>query len=113
MKILIDTLPSNLNQIDPETEAKFLNLVDIWRRETWYISSSSDLVNHPAYQEIMTMGSPIIPLLLRELERKSGHWFLALKVISGEDPVPPEMRGKIQQMIDIWLEWGRGKGYQW
>jgi hypothetical protein len=57
------------------------------------------------------MGEVIVPLLLRELEKKSGRWFWALKCITREDPVPPESRGKTQEMIKAWLEWGTQKGY--
>ena len=34
------------------------------------------------------------------------HWFPALKSISGEDPVPPEDRGKVRRMTKAWLAWG-------
>jgi len=51
--------------------------------------------------------------LLRELERKFGHWFLALKSITREDPVTPEQRENIKEMIEAWLNWGRKKGYIW
>ncbi|WP_335148338.1 hypothetical protein [Nostoc sp.] len=56
------------------------------------------------------MEKAVIPLLLRELEKKSGHWFWALKSISREDPVPPESRGKIKEMTKAWLEWGKQRG---
>jgi hypothetical protein len=36
------------------------------------------------------MGKDAIPLLLRELGKKSGRWFWALKAITREDPVPVE-----------------------
>ena len=66
-----------------------------------------------AYQQIIGMGSDVIPLLLRELENNSGRWFWALKSISREEPVTPEQRGKTKEMIAAWLNWGREKGYKW
>lgn len=59
------------------------------------------------------MGEAVVPFLLRELENKTGRWFWALKSITGEDPVPPEYRGKTEEMIRAWLEWGKQRGYQW
>ncbi len=96
-----------------EIESAFTKLIEQWRRETYTVSSTTKLTKHPAYQQIIAMGNTAIPLLLKELERKPAQWFMALKAISGEDPVPPEFRGRTQEMIKAWLEWGRIKGYKW
>ncbi|MDZ8110665.1 MAG: hypothetical protein RM338_34395 [Nostoc sp. DedQUE12a] len=96
-----------------EIEATFIALVNQWREETRGISSINQMSMHPAYQQIIGMGKPVIPLLLRELEKKSGHWFWALKSISREDPVLPEYRGKVKEMTKVWLEWGKQRGYNW
>ncbi|MCL1472281.1 hypothetical protein [Argonema antarcticum] len=105
----VSAMPSAMEEID----RTFTNLVQLWRNETIGISSTTDLVMHPAYQQIITMGPVVIPLLLREVERKSGRWFWALCEITGEDPVPLEKRGKTKEMTQFWLEWGKAKGYKW
>ncbi|MCL1465717.1 hypothetical protein [Argonema galeatum] len=105
----VSAMPSAIEEID----RTFTNLVQQWRNETIGISSTTDLVMHPAYQQIITMGPVVIPLLLREVERKSGRWFWALCEITGEDPVPLEKRGKTKEMTEFWLEWGKAKGYKW
>jgi hypothetical protein len=46
--------------------------------------------NHPAYQRIIEMGQPVMPLIFRELEREPDHWFWALQSITGENPVKLE-----------------------
>ena len=94
-------------------EEKFQRLAAVWRAETAYISSSSDLVAHPAFQEIVGMGPAVIPLLLRELEKRTGHWHRALRRITGADPVPPEDRGNIGKAAEAWLRWGKEQGYEW
>ena len=38
-----------------------------------------------------------------ELRREPDHWFWALIAITGEDPVAPKDRGKLQEMTDAWL----------
>lgn len=53
-------------------EENFQRLVSAWRAETAYVSSSSDLVTHSTFQEIVGMGPAVIPLL-RELENRIGH----------------------------------------
>ena len=30
--------------------------------------------------------------------------------ITGENPVPPEAAGKVRQMADAWVEWGKLQG---
>lgn len=63
-----------------EIEATFITLANQWREENRGISSTNQMCMHPAYQQIIGMGEVVIPLLLRELEKKSGRWFWALKI---------------------------------
>jgi hypothetical protein len=97
----------------PEWEQRFATLVARWKRERGPHSSSARLAEHPAYQQIIAMGPEVVPLLLRELERQPDHWFRALHVRTGADPVPVESRGKVVEMAAAWIRWGREQGYQW
>jgi hypothetical protein len=98
----------------PESiEAKFRRLATIWCAETACISSSSDLVAHPAFQEIVSLGPAVIPLLLRKLENRTGHWHRALRRITGIDPVPAADRGTIAKSAEAWMKWGKEQGCQW
>lgn len=94
-------------------EQRFHRLAATWLAETAYISSTNDLVGHPAFQEIVAMGDAAVPLLLRELERRTGHWHRALRQITGADPVPAADRGNIDKAAEAWLRWGREQGYKW
>jgi hypothetical protein len=94
-------------------EQTFLQLVEQWQRETGMMSLVSKMSMHPAYQRIIGMGQPVVPLLLRELEREPDHWFWALQAITGENPVLPEQRGNLEQMAQAWVEWGRANGFRW
>jgi hypothetical protein len=93
-------------------EEKFQRLASVWRAETAYVSSSSELVAHPAFREIVGMGPAVIPLLLRELENRTGHWHRALRQITGADPVPPADRGNLDKAAEAWLRWAKEQGYQ-
>jgi hypothetical protein len=94
-------------------EEQFRRLAAVWLAETAYVSSSSDLVAHPAFREIVGLGPAVVPLLLRELQNRTGHWHRALRRITGADPVPPADRGNIEKAAEAWLRWGKGQGYQW
>ena len=78
-----------------------------------FTSFVTDMVLHPAYQQIIGLGPRAVPLLLCELAREPDHWFWALKAITGEDPVPPCSRGKLGEMTRAWLAWGKTQGYRW
>ena len=98
----------------PQGDAeKFQALAEACRREVQFLSSVTEMVLHPAYQRIIGMGAAVVPHLLRELERRSDHWFWALTAITGADPVKPEDRGKLRKMAEAWLTWGKEQGLAW
>ena len=81
-----------------------------WYQETAALSSVSQMAMHPAYQEMIGMGDTAVPLILRELQQKPGHWFWALRAITGEDPISLEERGKVRAMAETWIQWGKERG---
>src|SRR5258708_13199003 len=78
-----------------DTDTRFKRLAQQWKDDTKYSSSISRNSMHPAYQQIIGMGEPVVPVLLRELEQRPDHWFCALRTITGRDPVPPQPPGHI------------------
>jgi hypothetical protein len=96
-----------------QIETIFLELAEQWRRETGMFSVISKISMHPAYQRIIGMGQPVVPLIMRELEHEPDHWFWALSAITGANPVKPEQRGRLNEMAQAWIEWGRANGYRW
>lgn len=90
---------------------RFQMLKAEWEIETAHLSSITAIAMHPAYQQIIGMGPIVIPFILSEMKNKPGHWFWALKSIAGHDPVLPEYRGRIKQMTEVWLRWGKEQGY--
>jgi len=89
---------------------RFRSLAQQWRRETQWVSSTTEAAMNPAYQAIIGMGAEAIPMILEDLRQNSGHWYWALKAISNEDPVVPRDRGSIKKMKSAWLQWGETKG---
>lgn len=95
------------------TSEEFRLLIDTLERECAHLSSIREFSQHPAYLQIIGMGPRALPLILKELEESPGHWFLALREITQENPVLPEHRGSISQMAQDWLGWAKDKGLQW
>ncbi len=96
------------------TEQRVVRLLGIWRDQTAYLSSSTQLVEHPAYQELIALGPAALPFLFRDLEQtKDGHLSKALTALTGAHPVAAEDRGKIAKVAEAWLLWARENGYRW
>jgi hypothetical protein len=95
-------------------EAKFNRLAGEWKSAAGIYSSVTKVAMHPAYQQMIGMGSTALPFIFARLVAESDepdHWFWALAAISAENPVPKESRGKINDMASAWLAWGKEKGY--
>ena len=87
-------------------------LLTSWREQTGFLSSSTALVAHPAYQELITLGPAALPYLFRDMEQTlDGHLSSALVAITGAQPVPPEEGSKITLVAQRWLAWARKNGY--
>src|SRR5256885_3075466 len=54
---------------------------------TLFRSSMKAASEHPAYQEIIQLGPDVIPVLLRDLDQTKRHWFIALRVLTGANPI--------------------------
>lgn len=90
---------------------EFLALAAQWREETVGYSVITPKVVHPAYLRIIGMGPVAVPWILRELEEHGGHWYVALRSITGVNPVPHEDRGRIPRMREAWLARARDEGW--
>ncbi len=100
------------SHIDPKVEAELMKRIDLWRRGTKGVSSSTQKFLHPAFIEIVGFGPDAVPIILRELQKAPSHLVSALRFITrvhnliSEDDV-----GDIIAMTDTWLNWGRTNGY--
>lgn len=88
-------------------ERKFIILRDQWKSRTQYLSSITEMVLDPAYQQIIGLGPLAVPLILSELEHDPDYWFEALKSITGVDPVVENDMGNLSRMTESWLDWGK------
>jgi predicted DNA-binding antitoxin AbrB/MazE fold protein len=92
--------------IGTELRRQFEDLSAQWKEETRYLSSTTDIATNGAYQRIIGMGMPVVPLILEDLRNQPFHWFWALNAITAEDPVSETMRGQVREMARAWISWG-------
>ena len=97
--------------IEPADRKRFQELADRWEHDTILLSSSTQAARHPAHREIVSIGEAAVPLILERMALQGGHWFHALRDITGADPVDFDDRGRVEAMKASWLEWGKRNGY--
>ena len=90
-------------------QARFDRLAAQWINATRFTSSPA-MFDDPSYQQIIAMGPRALPLILQALKGHHDHWFVALHHITGYQPVPPDLAGRVPDMARIWLAWGQEQG---
>src|ERR1700675_1316341 len=106
------TVPKTQSPVSAKAETvedRLRRLEATWTAETGYLSSYTDIVEHPAFREIIRLGEAVVPFMLRDLEERPRLWVWALPEITGAAPVPPGEGGNIAKMSEAWLRWGRAK----
>ena len=110
-EVLVEPIMAPAEAPAETMEERFRRLAAAWHRETGMLSSFSKKIQHPAYREIIAMGEAVVPLILRELRDSPDHWFVALKAITKQTPVPAQDRTDPKKVREAWLNWGRERGY--
>ena len=93
---------------DPETlRERFDDLVRWWQRDTMLLSSSTAIINHAAYRQIIGIGDPAVPLILQEMSAGHLHWSAALAEITGANPAAGTKSPRAA--TEAWLRWGNDR----
>ena len=93
-----------------ELAARFHELADRWEDESMFLSNSGHALALPSYDAIVKLGDQAVPLILKRMQTRGGHWYHALHDITQEDPVAPDDWGNVEAMQAAWLRWGRDHG---
>jgi hypothetical protein len=92
-------------------EQRVGRLLATWREQTAYLSSTTRMTEHQAYQDLIALGPEALPFLFRDLEQTGdGHLSKALTAITGAHPVPSDDRGNIRKVAAAWLRWATENG---
>jgi len=95
-------------------EQRVVRLLGRWREETLYLSDSTRITGHPAYQELIALGPAALPFLFRDLEQTGdGHLSKALTAITGAQLISDDERGQMRRIAESWLRWAKDNGYRW
>jgi methylase of polypeptide subunit release factors len=92
---------------------EFSRLSARWKHDTQHFSRMSQKATHPAYKKIIAMGPSVVSHILRDLAKNGPEdWFMALTELTGDNPITTDIAGKMKEMTEAWLQWGRRKGYR-
>ena len=108
-RLMGDTVDTLSGSAIERLEKTFNELADQWRKEAGMLSVVQQKAIHPAYQRIIGMGKPALPLIFKELQKRREHWLWALKSITGEDAA--KSSNNFNEAVSSWLKWGGEKGY--
>jgi hypothetical protein len=92
-------------------EVRFYELAAKWNEEIGAESSLTKITGNINYLRIISLGKPVVPLILKQLQHESAPWFLALSAITGELNIGKEHAGNFGKMAEAWLQWGSQNGY--
>ena len=67
-------------------EELFRQMVSEWKKEASILSSPRAITSHRAYQRIIDMGEPALPLIFNDMKSSGGWWYPALRAITGGKP---------------------------
>lgn len=92
-------------------QGRFEHLVHDWMRDIRFTNSMDEIVKSKSLQSIIGLGTVAIPMILEDLQKSPKHWFYALQKVTGENPVAKKYAGNLEKMTEIWVKWGKKKGY--
>lgn len=105
--------------MSPERLRQLNELLDTWNRDTSAHSSFHAIMAHPNVALIREYGTDALPVFLRRLESTQSHpdgpeWnaTLLLSEMAGDEiEVAEEQRGCVDELVKLWLEWGKSRGH--
>ena len=102
-----------------EVQIELINaLIDYWIEDTMLLSSIE--TKHPSYTLVQKMAEKecqrelVITTVLKRIQKEL-TWFTVVlyEIVPKEEQpdFPDEWRGKIKEITNSWIDWGREKGY--
>jgi len=83
-----------------------------WKQETKHLSNVEHIVQNEYYQNIIKLGKEVVPFIIEDLiVNGPNHWFNALSVITGKNPIQEKNAGRMDAMTLDWIRWAYLEGY--
>jgi len=93
------------NLFKQQLKKRFDFFKEVWKSETLFSSSISEIINNTAYRSIIGLGQGVIPFIIEDLTLNDNHWFYALEALTGNNPIKESHKGFVPLMKNDWIEW--------
>lgn len=97
-----------MNQATDDVGSKFKALAEQWSqhcRSVMFSSNIDDYLNHPAYAQLVALGKPAIPFIMRSYLTDDLHWEFVLDDITGFHWIKDRHRFSPKLLKEQWLKW--------
>lgn len=108
MKPVRESRRPRLRRTDSEIDKRFEQLKQQWAEETRGLASVIDRFMHPAYQQIIGLGTPVVTPMVLDLREGPEHWFWALNAIVGFDAAAGCQT--VDEAASRWVDWAIDEG---
>ena len=105
--------------MDDKKVVELINgIIDCWEEDTCVLSYIDH--SHPAFSIVKKLADKewhfnlVVTTILERIKGETTLFYAILYDIIPKDIQPElkeEMRGKIKEQIEMWIEWGKEKGY--
>jgi hypothetical protein len=110
----VQLVEQNWSEVDESSSSlvaqRFRELAERFENETEMTSSITARITHPAYLQIIALGSEVIPYLLADMQENDGEWFVALTALNRGVNVASHAE-TYEEGISAWLQWGKAQSY--
>jgi hypothetical protein len=106
----VEGLPAD-QESEEALKREFDERADRWEREAAIHSAPAQKYLHRDYQFIMARGQPVIPLILKRLEKSRKDWFWALRHIAGPEADPAKDARNFDEAVRAWRIWADAKNH--
>ena len=83
---------------------RFQSLAAQWKRETYNMSSVAQIKSHPLFEDLVSLGSSIVPLAVEEIKHNDMMHFVLMSIVKNP-PVFERTTGGREAIYRAWKEW--------
>ena len=92
--------------------AEFRDKIIVLKNATGMHSSSTPVLNHPIYRELLEQGDSILSHVFYMMQFGGSHCLLLLAGdITGHCPISKEDYGRVDKLASSWIVWAKWYGY--
>lgn len=82
---------------------EFNEILRLWKRDTWYLSSVKGIIENEHFKNIVSMGKAVVPFIVYEIKKNPSNLVWALNLIYKEK-LTTDPTLTITEVCKLWVE---------